>query len=214
VSAFSQPLTVKTLDGTPPTPPSKLSLTNITGTGLTISWVASTDNVAVDSYEVFRNGKYLATTKSITYRVTGLNENTVQSFTIRAVDVGKNQSAQSIKLTTKPTIKVVGNKVYANFKLLNLGAGLAPVNVSGQMLVPHKAVLESMGLAVKYDSKNKTLSASKKGFSLRLSQGKKTAVVNGKNKTMPLVPRMMKGSLMIPLSFVAKEAGYQVSVSK
>jgi chitodextrinase len=214
VSAASPPLSVDTLDSTPPTLPEKLILSNVTGTALTLNWAASTDNVGVIGYEVYRNGKLIGVTKLTNYRISGLNDNALHSFAVRASDASKNKSASSKIVSTQPTIKLIGKQVYANFKLLNLGTGLAPSTVKGQTVIPHKPVLESMGLTVKYDSKTKTVTANKKGFSIKMTEGKTVVVVNGKNKKMPVAPVIQKGTLMIPLNFVAKELGYQVMVTK
>jgi hypothetical protein len=151
---------------------------------------------------------------STSYLVTGLNENAVQTFTVRALDAAGNKSAFSAPIKTKPTIKIIGKQVYANFKLLNLGAGLTPTMVRGQTMVPHKPVLEAMGLTVRYDSNTKTITATSKGFSIRMTQGRTVAIVNSRNKTMPVAPTLVRGTLMIPLNFVAKELGYQVTVTK
>jgi hypothetical protein len=43
--------------------------------------------------------------------------------------------------------------------------------------------------------------------------GNKTAVVNGKvKKTMAIAPLQINGNVMIPLSFVAAQFGYQLNV--
>ncbi len=214
VSGPSNTLSVKTLDGTSPSIPSKLTLASITGTALTLSWSPSVDNVGVAGYEVYRNKKLIATTKTPKYRITSLNENTVQAFSVKAFDESKNKSSSSVSIKTIPTIKIIGKQLYSNFKLLNLGSGIALTTVKGQTLVPYKPILESMGLIVKYNSKTKTVTATKQGLSIKLTQGKAVAVVNEKNKTMPFPPTMINGKLMVPLVFVSKELGYQVTVSK
>jgi len=58
VSAPSSPAsaTTPTLDTTPPSVPANLTASNVTSSSATINWTASTDNVAVTDYQVFRNG--------------------------------------------------------------------------------------------------------------------------------------------------------------
>jgi chitodextrinase len=213
-SEKSSAFNFSTLDGQAPTIPTNVRVSNITEKSVVISWKASTDNVGVKSYEIYRNGKRIGASKSTSYMVTGLNENAVQTFTVKAMDAVGNKSVLSAPIATRPTIKVIGNQVYTNFKLVNLGAGLAPTTVNGQMIVPLKPIFEALGLSITYDAKSKTVTGTKKGFSIKLTQGKNTAVINGKNKTMVVATFVKNGKLMIPLGFVAKELGYQITVKK
>jgi chitodextrinase len=104
-SAQSAALSVKTLpDTTPPAVPSGLAASAITATGFTLAWSASTDNVAVTGYEVFRNGVSLGTTATLTRPVTGLAPITAYALTVRARDAAGNWSAPSpaLNVTTAP----------------------------------------------------------------------------------------------------------------
>ena len=56
VSANSNTINVTTPDIQAPTAPSGLTSSNLTSTSLTLSWTASTDNVGVTGYDVYRNG--------------------------------------------------------------------------------------------------------------------------------------------------------------
>ena len=95
-SAQSIALAVKTLaDTTPPAIPSGFATSALTATGLTLTWSAATDNVAVTGYEVFRNGITAGTTTTLSRAFTGLAPTTAYSFTVRARDAAGNWSAQS-----------------------------------------------------------------------------------------------------------------------
>ena len=78
-----------------PTVPTGLSSSNITGTSFTLSWAASTDNVGVTGYEVFKDGSSIGTTSTTSMNVTGLTCNTTHTMTVRAQDAAHNWSAQS-----------------------------------------------------------------------------------------------------------------------
>ncbi len=78
-----------------PTTPTNLSTSNVTATGLTLSWSASTDNVGVTGYEVYQGGAKIGETASTTFNVTGLTASTTYSFTVRAKDAAGNLSAAS-----------------------------------------------------------------------------------------------------------------------
>jgi len=68
----------------------------VTQTGLTLSWTASTDNVGVTGYDVYRAGTKIGTTSgATTYGVTGLACNTTSTFAVAAFDAAGNRSTQS-----------------------------------------------------------------------------------------------------------------------
>ena len=98
-SALSNELTVQTekmpVDNQKPTAPSNLSILNITEKSATVSWKASTDNVAVSHYIVNVTGKGLTTEKTVTslnYSITGLQAGEEYKVTVRAVDISGNES--------------------------------------------------------------------------------------------------------------------------
>ncbi|WP_422090411.1 M14 family zinc carboxypeptidase [Tenacibaculum ovolyticum] len=79
-----------------PTAPSSLASSNITETSLTLNWVASTDNVAVTSYDVYNGStKIGTTTNATTYNVTGLTAATAYTFSVKAKDAAGNISLAS-----------------------------------------------------------------------------------------------------------------------
>lgn len=83
-----------------PSIPSNLTASNITQSSLSLSWSASTDNVAVAGYDVYRDGNKIntSTVTSTSYNVSGLNAGTTYSFTITAKDASGNESAASTAL--------------------------------------------------------------------------------------------------------------------
>jgi gliding motility-associated-like protein len=93
-----------------PTAPSGLSSESVTSSSFTLKWNASTDNVGVTGYEVFKDGTLLGTTTSLTYNVTGLTAGTTYSMTVRAKDAAGNYSdlstALSVTTTAAPTYTV------------------------------------------------------------------------------------------------------------
>ncbi len=95
-SAQSPALSVTTsADGTPPTVPDGLAAVDVTLSGFTLTWSASTDDVAVTAYEVFKSGTSLGTTAIAAMSVTGLTPNTAYAMTVRARDAAGNWSAPS-----------------------------------------------------------------------------------------------------------------------
>jgi len=88
-----------TTDTTPPSTPTNVSATGVSSSQINLSWAASTDNVLVTGYRVFRNSVQIATSASTTYSDTGLNATTEYSYSIAAFDAAGNVSAQSLPVT-------------------------------------------------------------------------------------------------------------------
>jgi chitodextrinase len=86
-------------DSTAPSVPAGLASSNITATGVKIDWTASTDDVVVSGYEVYRDGVKIASPTTNTYTDSGLTAGTNYSYKVSAVDAAGNQSAQSSALT-------------------------------------------------------------------------------------------------------------------
>jgi fibronectin type 3 domain-containing protein len=83
---------VTTPDVTAPTAPG--SLTTTPGKRqVTLSWVASTDNVSVTGYRVLRDGSFWTTTTGTTLTDTGLGELVSYAYSVVALDGAGNASA-------------------------------------------------------------------------------------------------------------------------
>jgi chitodextrinase len=106
VSAASNTANVTTLapvvDTTAPSAPTSLTASGTTSTTTNLSWTASTDNVAVTGYDVYRGGVFQATVATTSYAVTGLTPSTAYSFYVLAKDAAGNVSAASntVNVTT------------------------------------------------------------------------------------------------------------------
>src|SRR5439155_6018106 len=91
-------------DTTAPSTPAGLAASAVTSTSLTLSWNASTDNVEVTGYRVYRNGTLVASPGGTSASITGLLAATLYSFTVSAFDAAGNISAPSAprSVTTLP----------------------------------------------------------------------------------------------------------------
>jgi chitodextrinase len=92
-SAQTGAISVNTGDTTPPSIPAGATATAISSTRIDLSWTASTDNVAVASYRVYRNGALAATVTGTSWSDTGLAAGTSYTYTVSAVDGAGNASA-------------------------------------------------------------------------------------------------------------------------
>ncbi len=86
-------------DTTPPSAPANLSVTGTTSSSVSLSWGASTDNVGVTGYQVFRGSTLVTTVTGTTYTDIGLAASTSYSYTVKARDAAGNVSAASNQAT-------------------------------------------------------------------------------------------------------------------
>lgn len=98
--------TFSTPDSVPPTVPGNVSASSTVSTRVNVSWTASTDNVAVTGYKVFRNGGQIGTSATTSYTDNTVVGSTAYSYRISAYDAASNDSAQSAaaNVTTPDTI--------------------------------------------------------------------------------------------------------------
>lgn len=106
-------------DTTPPSVPTQLVAVGVSPSQVNLRWAASTDNVGVAGYNVYRNG-VLAGTPTGTgfsgtttgtgtgFSDTGLTPNTVYTYTVKAFDAARNLSAASTAATatTLPAMNI------------------------------------------------------------------------------------------------------------
>ncbi|WP_435211326.1 endo alpha-1,4 polygalactosaminidase [Streptomyces sp. bgisy034] len=82
-----------------PTAPSGLSATGATSSSVSLSWNASTDNVLVTGYDVYRGGTKVGTAPGTSYTDSGLTAATTYQYQVRAKDDAGNVSAASNTVT-------------------------------------------------------------------------------------------------------------------
>lgn len=88
-------------DREPPSIPTGISISNVTGNTLIISWQASTDNVGVEKYSIYLDQSWIADETSDNYRVTGLEPNTDYELALRAFDKAGNSSPLSTSILVR-----------------------------------------------------------------------------------------------------------------
>src|SRR5205809_7379213 len=102
-------------DTTPPTVPTGLTATAVSSSQINLSWTASSDNVGVSGYRVYRGGTQIATRSTTSFANAGLATSTAYTYTVAAYDAAGNLSAQSSSAsattpappdTTPPTVSI------------------------------------------------------------------------------------------------------------
>ncbi|SFS78769.1 endonuclease [Lutibacter maritimus] len=118
-----------TPDSEAPSAPTNLIASNETNTTIDLNWTASTDNIGVTSYEIFKDGVLYSSAATNSHIITGLTQNTTYNFTVYAKDAYGNTSLVSntetatttnfidVTAPTKPTNVIVSNETNASIKL-------------------------------------------------------------------------------------------------
>jgi chitodextrinase/glucose/arabinose dehydrogenase len=99
----TQPTPTPTPDTQAPTAPGNLASSNVTQTGLTLTWSAATDNIGVTGYEIYQGATRLGETTSPTFNVSGLTASTSYGFSVKAKDAAGNVSPASATLSVTTT---------------------------------------------------------------------------------------------------------------
>ena len=82
-------------DQTPPSAPGSFRSTGATATSINVAWNASTDNVAVSGYDLYRDGAAAGSTSSTSASFTGLSCGRSYTLGVEARDAAGNRSARS-----------------------------------------------------------------------------------------------------------------------
>ena len=86
-------------DTSAPSVPAGLSANAFSATTVNLSWVASTDNVGVTGYRIYRDGVVVTTSPTNAYSDAGLTAATTYAYRVSALDAAGNESAQSDAVT-------------------------------------------------------------------------------------------------------------------
>ena len=116
-------------DTTPPSTPTNLTATAVSSSQINLTWTASTDNVAVTGYKIYRDGSQITTITGTSYSNTGLTAETTYTYTVSAYDAAGNESGVSVNISattdnssgqyTAPTIPTAHPRIYFTPEILN-----------------------------------------------------------------------------------------------
>ncbi len=87
-----------------PTAPSNLAVTGSSSSTVSLSWIASTDNIGVTGYDVYVDAVLKTTVSGTTAIVNGLTPSTTYSFYVIAKDAVENSSLQSNSINGTTTV--------------------------------------------------------------------------------------------------------------
>lgn len=80
--------------------PANVTATPVSSSQINLSWLASTDNIAVVAYDVYRNGVLIASPTGTTYNDTGLSNTSAYTYVVKARDAAGNTSGPSVPVTS------------------------------------------------------------------------------------------------------------------
>jgi len=104
-----------------PSVPTTLSGTAVSSSQINLSWGASTDNIGVTGYRIYRGGIQIGTSVTNSYSNTGLSPSTTYSYTVSAYDAAGNVSGQStsISVTTQAAVDTRSSRYFLYCRLVN-----------------------------------------------------------------------------------------------
>lgn len=101
-SAASATTLVAVPDTTVPTLPTSLVATATSSSNISLTWIASTDNVGVTGYEVRRNGVVIGSPTGTSFNDGGRSASTTYNYEVRALDAAGNVSNAATASATTP----------------------------------------------------------------------------------------------------------------
>lgn len=127
-------------------------------------------------------------------------------FTITAADLAGNQSSMKFNVTnfrkTFILMRVGSNVMLVNNEPITMKN--PPLNENGNTIVPLRAISESLGATVNYDSKSKSIEIILGDTQIIMQLGVRIMVVNGEKKTMKTEPVIRNGSTYVPFRAIAE----------
>lgn len=116
-----------------------------------------------------------------------------------------------IAILASPVIVVASDseiKVYLENQPMTFD--VPPQTISGRVMVPMRAIFETMGATLDWDSDSQTATAVKGATTVIAQIGNSNASINGETKRLDVPPTAMDSRTLAPLRFVAEAFGYYV----
>jgi hypothetical protein len=82
-----------------------------------------------------------------------------------------------------------------------------PIEKNGRVLVPLRAIFETLGAKVGWDAKTQTVTATKGDKVITLKIGSRVAKINGSTKNLDQAALEMNGRTLVPVRFISESLG-------
>ena len=122
-------------DTSPPSIPANLSASAVSYSQVNISWDASTDNVGVTGYHLYRNGTLLTTTSDTFFSDTNISPSTTYFYAIAAYDAANNESSQTTPVFIDAPPRTYNNADFENLVQDWLQAKSSPTDINGDGII-------------------------------------------------------------------------------
>jgi chitodextrinase len=99
-NTFQVRFTVTPEDNFPPSIPTGLDVVSVSSSQIDLVWNASTDDVGVAGYRIFRDGSIIASTTNLSYSDSGLSASTTYLYEVEAFDSIPRYSGTSTTMST------------------------------------------------------------------------------------------------------------------
>lgn len=86
----------------------------------------------------------------------------------------------------------------------------APIMIQGRVMLPMRAIFESLGASVKWNQRTQTVTANRDGTTIVLQINNKTATINGQTVSLDVPAKNVKGNTMIPVRFASEALGEKI----
>jgi hypothetical protein len=143
-------------DTIPPSTPGNFAVAATGGTTARATWTASTDNLAVAGYRVYRDGNLLGTTTGLLWNDTGLVPLSTYAYTVLAFDAAGNASGVATKSftmpqpdTTKPSAPTLSGAATKSKTTLSWTAATDNVGVTGYRVYKNGTLVATLGPTVR-----------------------------------------------------------------
>ncbi|SDF41347.1 N-acetylmuramoyl-L-alanine amidase [Fontibacillus panacisegetis] len=103
-----------------------------------------------------------------------------------------------------------GTGIYLDGKALELSKNAQVQNMSGNVMIPIRVVVEELGFNVDWDTKTRTVTIQQSDTELKLVVNQSTATVNGNKVSLPVAPKLMTDTVIVPIRFVSEQMGLSV----
>jgi chitodextrinase len=189
-----------------PTVPTGVTATPVSSSQITLVWTASTDNVGVTAYKVYRGGTLVATLGNVTsYNDTGLATSALYTYTVQACDAAGNCSAKSssTSASTSAPASLVTSYAFvgsSTFQVIGSSVNITIDRITNKSLTNTSGSLrvELWALSAPYSYPNAVL-----GYRVASIR---TASVSG--ATDQLAPNGSFTGVSLTLPYTAPPAGY------
>ena len=114
-NTLTQTITIAPIDTQAPTVPTGLKATVSSSSQINLSWTASTDNVGVTGYKIFRNSSQVSTSTGTAFSDSGLIAATSYTYTVAAYDAAGNTSNNSAAVTATTTASTTNDYAIQGF---------------------------------------------------------------------------------------------------